>query len=227
MKRTPIDVGYRFCRLVTLAYQGVEESSRRRLWKVVCDCGTEKVVRENGLKTGNTKSCGCLNLELAAKRVTKYGKGATPESQVWRDIKKRCLNPSDPNFHHYGGRGITICGEWRDDFLKFLEDVGPRPFQGATLDRIDNSRGYEPGNTRWVTMRVQQRNKRTNLLIEIGGDVKTLIEWSEIYRLDKGTAHGRVKRAEALGIPVHEALSCSTEYDAFKKLEVKYGYHPY
>ena len=219
-------VGDRFERLVVLEPIGMDHARKFR-WLVRCDCGVEKVVRDNGLRTGNTKSCGCLNREATSARNFKYGLGALPEAQVWRDIRKRCLNPNDPNYHNYGGRGIGIAAEWLDDFLKFLKDVGRRPNPKATIDRIDNNRGYVPGNVRWVTMKVQQRNKRSNLCLTVGGETKTAVEWSEVYGLARCTTLSRIRRAKVLGIPLHEVLSCPTTVDAFKKLQTSYGFHPY
>lgn len=219
-------VGDRFGRLHVLEPRGMDHA-RKFMWLVRCDCGTEKVVRDNGLRTGNTKSCGCLNRDETTARNTKHGLGATPEAQAWRDLKKRCLNPNDPSYKNYGGRGIQIDPGWVDDFPKFLNDVGYKPDAKSTIDRIDNDKGYEPGNVRWVLMKVQQRNKRTNLLITINGETKTAIEWSEIYGISKCTTLSRLRRAKALNIPADIVLSCPTSADAFKKLQTQYGYHPY
>jgi hypothetical protein len=83
----------------------------------------------------------------------------TPEYAAWDSAKQRCTNPNHPRWKDYGGRGITMCEAWRTDFLVFLRDVGPKPV-GYTLDRIDNDRGYEPGNVRWTDWKTQENNKR-------------------------------------------------------------------
>lgn len=218
-------IGDRFGRLEVLEPRGMDHA-RKFMWLVRCECGTEKVVRDNGLRTGNSKSCGCLNREETAARNTKYGLGTTPESQVWRDMRKRCLNPRDPNYPNYGGRGIKIAPEWEDDFLKFLGDVGYRPDPKETLDRIDNSKGYEPGNVRWVSMKVQQRNKRNSLWVTIGDETKTAAEWSEVYGLDKSTMLSRMRKAKEHGIPLDTAFRCPTDKVSFMRLKVQYGYTP-
>jgi hypothetical protein len=84
----------------------------------------------------------------------------TPAYKLWTAIKQRCLNPNYPRFCDYGGRGITICDEWRRSFEAFYEHVGDRPAPHLSLDRIDNNRGYEPGNVRWATRSTQMKNRR-------------------------------------------------------------------
>lgn len=87
-------------------------------------------------------------------------KSPRPEYKVWVAIKQRCLNPNCKAFPYYGGRGISICAEWRADFAAFIRHIGDRPSVGLTVERIDNDRGYEPGNVRWATMKEQAQNKR-------------------------------------------------------------------
>ena len=84
----------------------------------------------------------------------------TPEYTCWNNLKQRCLNPQHAAYPNYGGRGITVCDAWRGSFRQFLADMGPRPSPAHSLDRIDNDRGYEPGNCRWTTIDVQRRNQR-------------------------------------------------------------------
>jgi len=127
----------------------------RTMWRVRCDCGTEKDVKGDNLKAGSTTSCGCNRIAL---RKT-HGLYRTPTYYTWRAIISRCTDPKARNYPYYGGRGITLCDRWRQSFKAFHEDVGTRP-DGMTLDRIDVNGNYEPGNVRWATKIEQEANKR-------------------------------------------------------------------
>lgn len=131
-----------------------------RRWLCRCECGGLVVVWGSNLRRGITRSCGCLRREVTGRLRFKHGLHRTPEHIVWAAMRYRCLNPSSSSWKWYGGRGITICDRWRDDFVAFLEDVGPRPSPEHSLDRIDVDGNYEPGNVRWATPSEQQRNKR-------------------------------------------------------------------
>ena len=136
--------------------------------KCRCDCGTAKEIRAWNLRNGHTQSCGCLNREKTnetnRKRLTTHGCSPkinrTPEYCTWRSMITRCTNPNCRKWHLYGGRGITICEEWRHDFLAFLEHVGPRPSNKHSIDRIDPDGNYEPGNVRWADIYTQNRNRK-------------------------------------------------------------------
>lgn len=97
---------------------------------------------------------------------------------VYRGMMKRCHSPRDKAYGQYGGRGIVVCEEWRNDFWKFVSDMGPRP-EGTTLDRIDNDGPYSPENCRWADMKTQSRNTRINVYIDAWGEKKLLVEWLE------------------------------------------------
>ena len=208
--RLPVKPGDRFGRLTLLEETPMRASSTRD-WRVVCDCGTVLEVRENGMKSGHSSSCGCLNREMTSKATRQHGLGATSESQAWRDMRKRCFNPKDPNYPNYGGRGIDIDPRW-DDFMTFLADVGPKPHTDYTLDRRDNSRGHWPDNVRWVPMAVQQRNKRTNCVLEVAGVRRVLVDWARLYSIDDATLYHRYKRVAALGLPIETILTPKGEF---------------
>lgn len=154
--------GQRFGRLVVLRYAG-KNRSKHCLWECVCDCGSHKTVETSSLNCGHTKSCGCIHRELAERKNLSHGHNRvgrrTPEYRSWVGMIQRCTNPKAENYARYGGRGVTVCERWHD-FTNFLADMGPKPSPKHTIDRIDNEKGYEPGNCRWATVTEQNRNQR-------------------------------------------------------------------
>lgn len=121
-----------------------------------------------------------------------HGNTRTAAYRRWVHIRQRCENPKDAGFCDYGGRGIKVCQRWRDSFVAFLEDVGEPPSVDHSIDRIDNDGHYEPGNVRWATASVQQRNTRRSKLVTIDGVTKTLTEWVEESDIEYGVALYRI-----------------------------------
>lgn len=132
----------------------------RLKWLCRCDCGKEALARDGNLISGNTQSCGCQAAKGERNGNYRHGAARTKEHWAWKHMKDRCYNPRSRNFEHWGGRGISVAPEWRDDFSAFLAHVGPAPSEAHSIDRIDNDRGYEPGNVRWATPTQQSRNTR-------------------------------------------------------------------
>ncbi len=156
---SPIELtGRRFGRLVVLERAG--STHGKATWRCRCDCGDETVTRGTYLRNGRTASCGCLNIERTRDANTKHGGRYLPEYYVWAAMKSRCGNPKVKLWHRYGGRGVTVCDRWRESFEAFMEDMGPRPSSGHSIDRIDNDGDYEPDNCRWATRAVQARTSR-------------------------------------------------------------------
>lgn len=193
-------IGARFGRLLVIGEE--ERRPGRRYLLCRCDCGTEKAIRDDGLKNGVVVSCGCWHKErVRANKV--HGYWNKPEYAVWQAIVQRCCNHGNKYFHNYGGRGIGICPEWSESFAKFIADVGPRPSPEMLIERVDNSRGYEPGNVVWASRKEQQRNLRSNHILTYRGRAQCVAAWCEEFGLNRGTFEKRRR----LGWPLHEALT--------------------
>ena len=194
--------GQRFGRLVA-----VRETSDRQcgkvLWEARCDCGATVLVVAGNLRSGNTRSCGCLQRDTVVERNTTHGLRAHPVYRTWVNMRDRCANPRNQKYRHYGGRGITVDPRW-DDFATFLADVGEKPSPRYTLDRIDNDGPYSPENCRWATQTEQTRNTRRNRVLTLRGVSRPLSAWAEVLGISYNTLHGRITR---LGWSVEKALT--------------------
>ena len=185
--------GQRFSRLVVLERAETTNVSTR--WKCKCDCGKECIVLAENLKTGHTKSCGCYRDETRIKNKTKHGFHHTRIYSVYEKVKQRCCNPNNPSYHRYGGRGITICEEWKDNpeaFIKWAYENGYKEdaeYGECTIERIDNNRGYSPDNCKIANEKQQANNRRTNLLITHNGETKTLAQWRDYFGMTQSKAY--------------------------------------
>lgn len=179
--------GRRFSRLLVIRKS--ERQDQCALWVCVCDCGTVKEIRSSSLRSGITKSCGCLSVEVAKKRakglsgfrvtpIKKHGMCISIEYRTWASMKYRCTTQTHASFKRYGARGIDVCPEWMSGFEAFYKDMGERPGPGYSLDRIDNNKGYNKENCRWATKKEQMLNTSQNVYIELGGKRMTITQWS-------------------------------------------------
>lgn len=167
-------------------------------WLCLCDCGSEIIVRTAYLKNNHTQSCGCLSIEKIVERSIKHGykkRGTTSRTYTsWQLMIQRCINPNNPAYKNYGGRGIKVCQQWRNSFENFLKDMGEAP-NGLQLDRIKNDQGYCKKNCHWATSKQQNRNKRNNCLITYNGKTQCLIEWAEEIGINYQTLQSRLRQA--------------------------------
>ncbi len=154
--------GHKYGRLTALRDVG-KDVRNGRVWKCLCECGEQVDVSSNHLRRGHTKSCGCYQIERVLSTHTTHGHAnvgkVSTEYKIWAGMKGRCQNPKSPNYDLYGGRGIKVCEEWSNSFENFLADMGKRPSPQYSLDRIDTNGNYEPGNCRWATRTMQNRNQ--------------------------------------------------------------------
>jgi len=127
----------------------------------------------------------------------KHLKSHTNLYNAWLGIKRRCYNPNDKSYSRWGGRGITVCDEWKNDFMSFYNWSIENGYEdGLTIDRIDNNGNYEPSNCRWASQKEQANNRRSNIDITIGNATKTLKEWCEIFELDYKMVNARYHRSD-------------------------------
>jgi len=185
----------RFGRLVVIRQVDKGNCNRTR-WLCICDCGKEVVIIGHSLKSGHTKSCGCLRKEITRERFTKHGydrlNRRTRIYQIWNDMIQRCTNSNTENYSRYGGRSITVCKRWLK-FENFLEDMGERP-PNRTLERINNNKGYYKENCRWATQKEQARNRRNNHLIIYNGITQCIAAWAEELNINQHTLANRIFR---------------------------------
>lgn len=187
--------GQRFGKLV--AIERVNKKGERPRWLCKCDCGNTKIVPSGALLRGSSNSCGCLVKEKNISRSTTHNGSNSRLYQVWVNMTRRCENQSSDAYKNYGGRGISICEEWKD-FSKFREWAISTGYDETakhgvcTIDRIDVNGDYAPENCRWATAKTQCRNKRGNRFLELNGERKTVAEWSEITGIKYNTLLRRI-----------------------------------
>lgn len=186
--------GEKYGRLTALSLVERRED-RAHIWRWQCECGAQKDISIKCVRSGHTKSCGCLAKEVLRSRNMTHGlsKKEAKTYKTWKDARARCYNENNQDYMNYGGRGIKMSPSW-DSFESFFECMGPRP-AGMTLDRIDTNGDYEPGNCRWADPKTQANNKRTNRKVgELGNLVavsaESGIERTKLaYRLGRGYTH--------------------------------------
>ena len=183
--------GQRFGRLV--AVERVGSRNTFALWKCKCDCGNEAEVVSTYLINGDTKSCGCLKAQNIKIANTKHGMRKTRIYHIWKNMRQRCINKNNQAYLDYGGRGISVCEEWKE-FVPFYNwAMGSGYKDCLTIDRIDNGKGYSPENCRWATMKEQSNNRRDNVFYEYAGQTKTISQWSDVCGISIGCLRDRIR----------------------------------
>ena len=176
--------GQKFGKLTVLERTGTSNSGKV-LWLCECSCEEHKhiIASTSNLVTGNTKSCGCLVKESASKvgkanRV--HGDTNARLYKIFQGMKDRCYNPNNKDYARYGGRGIKLCDEWKNNYIAFKEWAINNGYRGTlTIERKDFDQNYCPENCEWITMEQQQRNKSSNRVITYNGESMILIAWAE------------------------------------------------
>lgn len=174
-------IGKTFGRLTVVSFCDKDKYGACR-WNCLCICGGTTISRSYSLKTGRTKSCGCLQKEAVVNKLTTHGHSHfeknTPEYRAWIAMKSRCYNKNLRSYPGYGGRGIVVCDEWLNDFPAFYSHIGKRPSPDHSLDRYPNNDGhYEPGNVRWATDEEQILNRNCNVWLVYKGEKMVVAEF--------------------------------------------------
>lgn len=189
-------VGHRFERLVVMK-RGPNSKHGQTTWVCQCDCGTVVTVISADLRSGKTKSCTCLNRELAKMRALRHGMTDTKPYKAWKNMKSRCLNERATYYEDYGGRGIQICDRWKNSFDAFWADMKPTYMQELLIGRKDVNGDYSPENCLWTDRNSQCRNRRSNRLVETPSGTVTIQELAEISGINYHTLIKRVNRGWA------------------------------
>lgn len=187
--------GMKFGRLTVI--ERAENRNNRVHWNCICECGNTCSVMSKHLISGHTRSCGCLNNFF--NRAGTHKMTNTAIYQTWSDIKKRCFNPNCECFKNYGGRGITICDEWKNNFVAFYDYVSKLEHfgeEGYTLDRIDNNGNYEPNNLRWANWKTQCGNTRRNHFVEYNGEKILITHAAAQIGISATALRARIKKGD-------------------------------
>jgi len=198
--------GKKFGHLLVLGHSH-RSVSGVNFWNCVCECGITKAIPGVNIRTGKTKSCGCMTGSFLSATKKTHGMTGTRTYQCWANIIARCTRDSHPSFERYKGRGITVCDSWLKSFDNFLSDMGEMP-EGKTIERVDNDDGYFRGNCIWATQKDQSVNRSTNRVISCDGLSMTVVEWAEALKIPSHVMYKRLKygwtEQEAIKTPYGE-----------------------
>ena len=181
---------------------------KETMWNCICECGNSTTVGSGCLRSGSTKSCGCNRFNPSHRKT--HGQSHSRLYYVYRNMLNRCYNPKVNDFPNYGGRGISVCDEWRKDFQSFYDWAIISGYRDGlkrgecTLDRKNPDGNYSPDNCRWTDEKTQQNNKRSNHYITFQGETKTMAEWAAVKHIRIGTLS---KRINVLGWSIERALN--------------------
>lgn len=202
-RRHTLKAGEKFSRLTAVSFH--HRDGKIYFWTFKCDCGNETTTKASSVVRGKTRSCGCLQKETIAnvghKNAT-HGYGRTSEYGIWFNMVQRCHNPKHIGYENWGGRGIGVCERWMDP-AAFIADMGLRPTNRHTIERVNNELGYSPENCVWATYHAQHRNKRTNINVEYNGQTMCLKDAAKAAGLNYSTV---CKRISALGWTPQQAI---------------------
>lgn len=179
--------GQKYNRMMALSYSHTRNG--HSYWKCVCECGNHRTVQVRSIVNGNTKSCGCYNIETgktAGEQNKTHGYSTSKIYKLWWSIIQRCNNKKSEMYKNYGAKGIKFCETWKK-FENFLDDMGDRPSYLHVIRRIDDSKDYDVSNCRWII-----DETKLGLMIEYKGTKKHLIDWSKELNIERGLLYNRI-----------------------------------
>lgn len=200
-----VAIGEKYGRL-TIVGQALPTKNRQRRWQCNCECGGIAIVRTDGLTSGRAQSCGCRQKEIATKFCVERSRHGMSRSRVyesWCHMIDRCTNRNNGRYADYGGRGVSVCDRWKEDFLNFYSDMGEMP-DGMTLERKDNSKGYGPDNCHWATYSEQNRNRRNSIFIATEIGIMHLQEFCDMKNMKYYTAKRKFHNGSLAGYRASE-----------------------
>ena len=202
--------GKRFGRWVVLKFAYTKNN--KSYWLCKCDCGTTKEVAGYSLSSGGSLSCGCYNTEIVIQRSKTHGMSNSKLYYIYRSMLNRCFSPKVKEYKYYGARGITVCNEWKNDFMSFYKWAMANGYEeGLTIERIDINGNYCPKNCKWIPKKQQNRNKSSNHFVTYQGKTFCLAEWEEKTGIKQPTIRRRLRYGwsveRALTTPVYKKES--------------------
>jgi len=189
--------------------------SSYRAYLIECYCGKVFTCRLSKIKSGHTRSCGCFHKADMSNRLTKHGLSNHKLYECWRNMIGRCYDPKNINYPRYGAKGITVCEEWKNDFMSFYNWGIKTGFaKGLELDRFPNNKGnYQPNNCRLATKTENLRNRVNNMYVEYNGENILANEWSKRLGANSNVVYGRIK----LGWDIESAVTTPAKSKKYSK----------
>lgn len=196
-------IGQRFGKLTVLELTN-EIKCSQKTYLCLCDCGNKKIVIKGNLKKGNSTSCGCSRAKTCSARMAllnlRHGETDTKLWRSWKGIVERTTSVKSSHYPRYGAVGIGIFKDWLK-YENFANYIGQPPSEKHSVDRIDNSKGYEPNNVRWATAKEQAHNRKTNIFVDVDGNKMILSDAAKLLKISRSTASrwyktGKIKKYE-------------------------------
>lgn len=199
--------------LLTVVEEAEERKDGKVCWICKCDCGNECTVIGKNLRNGNTQSCGCMKKSIGDKTRT-HGMRNTRLYKIWHDMKRRCYDKRRKAYERYGGKGIQVCDEWKNDFMAFYNWAMDNGYQeNLTIDRIDNDGNYEPSNCRWATQKEQQNNRTNNRYVTYEGETMTVAQMEQKHGIPTDYLRSALSRGETAEQFINRFKGSRGEYE--------------